>query len=69
MWQGIRRARGRGQYLPRLYRERERKMKIMVTLEVETNDYIDHPRDWDWVQLVGEGTQYVSSKKIEGESK
>lgn len=43
-------------------------MKILVTLEVETNEYLDHPRDWDWVELVGEGTQYISSREKEGKN-
>jgi hypothetical protein len=36
--------------------------KMKVTIEVEVDETTSHPRNWDWVELVGLGTEYVSTE-------
>ena len=42
-------------------------MKYLVTLEVEADNTTSHPRNWDWIELVGMGTEYISSEKVNNE--
>ena len=36
--------------------------KVKVTIEVELEEGVAHPRDWDWAELVGLNTEYISSE-------
>lgn len=37
--------------------------KMIVTIAVDLEDSATHPRNWDWVELVGMGTEYISSEE------
>lgn len=39
--------------------------KVRVVIEVEVDENTSHPRKWDWVELVGLGTEYISSETVE----
>ena len=39
--------------------------KMKVTIEGEVDETTSHPRNWDWVELVGSGTEYISSEGVE----
>lgn len=41
--------------------------KVRVTIEVEIEEGASHPSDWDWVELVGLNTEYISSEGTDNE--